>query len=82
MEARGPPDYDREAEEELARLMAKAVVRIGSVHTGNGTFNRWILGAAMALFVAGVGALAGVEYSVVQRLAILETKVDILLIRK
>jgi len=79
MEARGPPDFD-EREEELARLMARAI-RIGSVHNGNG-FNRWILGAAMALFVAGVGALAGVEYSVVQRLAILETKVDILLIRK
>lgn len=49
---------------------------------GNGTMSRWAMGIMAALIAAGVVGLITVEYSVVQRLAILETKVDLLLIRK
>lgn len=44
--------------------------------------SRWAMGIMAALIAAGVVGLITVEYSVVQRLAILETKVDLLLIRK
>lgn len=89
MSERIDPDYDpEEAEvERVSRLFALMARRVGSLHVveesdnGNG-FHKWILGVTLMLFVAGVSALAAVEYSVVQRLSILETKVDILLVRK
>ena len=88
MSERIDPDYDsEEAEvERVSRLFALMARRVGSLHVveeSNGSgFHKWILGVTLMLFVAGVSALAAVEYSVVQRLSILETKVDILLVRK
>lgn len=87
MSDRIDPDYapsDREIEN-FAKLFALLGQRVGSVRfvNGNGNgFAKWMLALCMLLFVAGVTAVATVEYSVAQRLSVLETKVEILLVRK
>lgn len=86
-ERRIDPDYvptDYELENATRLLYAAAKVGLPFHYkNGNGqAFQKWVLGLMLMLVVAGVTGVATVEYTVVQRLSVLETKVDILLLRK
>lgn len=87
MSERIDPDYNPSEDEieAVARFFSHAAHRLPSLSykSGNGNgFQKWVLGLMMLLVVAGVTGVAAVEYTVVQRISVLEAKVDILLMRK
>lgn len=89
MAGRIDPDYDpsQDEVEAVARFLVHNAHNLPrfSYKNGNGNgfgFAKWMMGLAMLLVAAGITAIATVQYTVVQRLSILETKVEILLMRK
>ena len=81
-EARIDPDYDpSDADlEHVAKILARAAVQPLHYQESNGnSFSKWALGIIAGLIVLGIPSLVGAMVYLSSRVAVLETKVDMVL---
>ena len=83
-ETRIDPDFSpSDAQIEwLAKVIARAAVSPLSYHESNGNgngFSKWALGIVAGLIILGIPSLVGAMVYISSRVAVLETKVDMVL---